>query len=185
MRKPPRKPRPQVRYTPELAERILAALARGQGLRALTRRPGMPTRATIMRWLKTRPDFADEASLARFDGGLGFDGLGPDGRRGRPRGLTPAVDLEIYDRLSAGEPLVSVCRDPRMPSRSTVQSWARADPAFARTLDLARENACWAEADARLAALGLTSFHDLAKAPLPNVPNPRGRGRPRKTDPKP
>jgi transposase-like protein len=174
---PARKPRkPRVRFSPEVAARILAALNAGHGLRRLARQPGLPTRATIMRWLKAHPDFADQVWVARFDGGLGVGGPG------RPTRYSPRLHTRIYDRLSAGVPLRTICASPAMPSRSTVYNWARAHPRFARALDLARENALSAEADARLEALGFHNYYDLARAPLPDV---RGPGRPRKPKPPP
>ena len=57
-------------------------------------------------------------------------------------------------RLSHGEPLRTVCRDPHLPSRSTVQAWAQRRPDVARLLDLGRNNAASARADALFKALG-------------------------------
>ncbi|WP_293679754.1 hypothetical protein [uncultured Phenylobacterium sp.] len=133
--------KPRVPYSPHVVDRICAGLEEGRGLRRLCREPGMPTRASVMRWLKTRPDFADVAALMRRMSGLG--------RAGRPSGYRRDLDYAICERLLAGEPLRTVCRDPAMPSRSTVHAWMRRDPEFARAIDMAREMAAWAAAEAR------------------------------------
>ncbi|HEX7943531.1 MAG TPA: hypothetical protein VF495_02635 [Phenylobacterium sp.] len=73
---------------------------------------------------------------------------------GRPSGLTEDIADEIYLRLSDGEPLRTLCRDPHLPSRSTVQAWAHRHPDVARLLDLGRENARWDQADRVFTALG-------------------------------
>jgi hypothetical protein len=133
-------------YSPAVAVRLLNGLAAGQGLRALCRGPGMPTRATVMRWLKERPDFAAHAARARGDSGLD--------RPGRRTRYSPALLDEIYLRLSQGEPLRTLCQDPAMPARSTLQAWGHSRPDVARVLDLAAQNAAFAEADRRVDHLG-------------------------------
>jgi hypothetical protein len=40
---------------------------------------------------------------------------------------TPGMAAEICRRMSEGEPLRQICRDPDMPPESTVRSWARAN----------------------------------------------------------
>ncbi|TBR25447.1 hypothetical protein EPO15_02205 [bacterium] len=57
-------------------------------------------------------------------------------------------------RLSHGEPLRTICRDPHLPSRSTVQAWAHRHAHVARLLDLGRDNAARTRADAVFEALG-------------------------------
>ena len=176
----PRKP--HVRFTPELAGRIYEALEAGHGLRRIVRQPGMPTRATVMRWLKTRREFADLVGFARWLGALrrgAPDGLDMDDRprRGRPAADNPRLRAALYQRLCAGEPLKRICRDPAMPSRSTVHNWMRRDAELARSLGLARELADWAAVDHSLSALGFDTVEAYLAAPLPEVPGP---GRPRK-----
>jgi hypothetical protein len=53
------------KFTPALAERILAGLAEGRSLRAVAAEPGMPGRATILRWVATDRDFRDQYARAR------------------------------------------------------------------------------------------------------------------------
>lgn len=44
---------------------------------------------------------------------------------GRPSSYTEPVATEICSRISAGESLRAVCRDPEMPSIPTVRRWLR------------------------------------------------------------
>lgn len=130
-RRRPKAPKPYVPFSQEVADRILQGLSEGRGLRALCRGPHMPTRPTVMRWLKAHPVFADEVFLARFLGGLD--------RPGRPTRLTPELLDAIYLRLCHGEPLRTLCADPAMPARATVQAWAAARPDAAEALAHGRE----------------------------------------------
>lgn len=133
--------KPRVPFSPQVADRICGAFEEGRGLRRLCREPGMPTRASVMRWLRHRRDFAEVAGFMRWMSGLD--------RVGRPSGYRGDLDDAICQRLLAGEPLRTLCRDPAMPSRSTVHTWMRRDPEFARGVALAREMAYWAAAEAR------------------------------------
>ena len=45
---------------------------------------------------------------------------------------------ELLDRTAKGEPLSTICRDPRMPSRSSVYVWLDADKDFAGHFQRAR-----------------------------------------------
>lgn len=45
---------------------------------------------------------------------------------------------ELLERTAKGEQLVKVCRDPRMPARSSVYSWIDSDPEFAGRFRAAR-----------------------------------------------
>jgi hypothetical protein len=132
--------KPRAPFSPEIAVSLLNGLAAGRGLRALCRGPDMPTRPTVMRWLKQHPAFADLVREARFAGGLTL--------AGRPSGHSAPLVAHIYDRMSRGEPLSRICADPALPSRSTIHNWTHRAPATARALDMARENAAWARADA-------------------------------------
>jgi hypothetical protein len=59
---------------------------------------------------------------------------------GKPSVYTPELAEEICARLSAGESLKSICRDPGMPPFSTVQGWARTNHCgFTALYDCARE----------------------------------------------
>lgn len=62
--------------------------------------------------------------------------------RGRPKGSyhvrTRAIEDEIIERLSTGEPLAQICRDEGMPHPTTVHDWADADKEFSQRLARAR-----------------------------------------------
>lgn len=128
---PPRPPKRYVPYSRAVANLILFGLAMGVGLREICRGEAMPTRATVMRWLKQRPDFAAEVAAARATGGLA--GVG------RPMICGDVMLDEIYDRLCQGERLQAICRDPAMPGRSTVHAWLKRHPEVARVVALGRE----------------------------------------------
>ncbi len=57
------------------------------------------------------------------------------------------VAREILRRVSAGEALAAVCRDPGMPHRVTVGRWAKAAAPFARGMAQARQAAGWRHAN--------------------------------------
>jgi hypothetical protein len=116
--------KPRVPFCPEVADRICDALRSGQGLRRLCREPGMPTRATIMRWLKEKPRFAEDVGLSRWCSGLdGGSGMG------RPSGYSREAHDALAEALVSGVPLRTVCRDPAFPSReaggvgATISAW--------------------------------------------------------------
>lgn len=44
-------------YTPELAASFCAAIADGSTLRSACKKPGMPSKATVFRWLGEHPEF--------------------------------------------------------------------------------------------------------------------------------
>lgn len=58
---------------------------------------------------------------------------------GRPSLRTPEIIEEIIERLSAGEPMAWICRDPHMPAVRTVTSWMDADEALSASIARARE----------------------------------------------
>jgi len=72
---------------------------------------------------------------------------------GRPSTRTPEAVKEICDRLSSGEPLRAICRDPRMPGWDTVYDWMARDEGFALQVAQARENGVEAIAQDTLAMI--------------------------------
>ncbi|EBJ4216936.1 ubiquitin carboxyl-hydrolase [Salmonella enterica] len=51
-------------YLPEVAEDICALLADGESLRSICKRPGMPNKATVFRWLRIHKEFCDQYAKA-------------------------------------------------------------------------------------------------------------------------
>lgn len=66
---------------------------------------------------------------------------------GRPAIYTPELADVICDRLSNGESLRSVCRDPLMPDKKTVLKWLRNDEEFVAQYARAKEEAADALVD--------------------------------------
>ena len=44
-------------YSPEIAEKFCAAIAEGKSIRSACKQPGMPSKATVFRWLREQPEF--------------------------------------------------------------------------------------------------------------------------------
>jgi LmbE family N-acetylglucosaminyl deacetylase len=58
-------------YTPALAAKFCAAIADGGSLRSVCKKAGMPSKATVFRWLGEHPDFVtmyEKATDERADG---------------------------------------------------------------------------------------------------------------------
>jgi terminase small subunit-like protein len=53
-------------------------------------------------------------------------------RTGRPTIKTPELCAEICRRISEGETLTNICRDPDMPAWTTVHDWKKADESFGK-----------------------------------------------------
>ena len=58
---------------------------------------------------------------------------------GRQSSYVAEVAAEIIDRLTTGEPLLSICRDSRMPPVRTVYNWERDIPEFTAEFARARQ----------------------------------------------
>lgn len=54
---------------------------------------------------------------------------------------------ELLKRLSDGEPLLSICKDPRMPARRSIYAWIEQDADFAAQFRSARARGVHALAD--------------------------------------
>ena len=125
--------RETVAWSEAVAEAILERVAAGEVLYAVLREDGMPTPQSVGRWARERAEFGEALMAARAAGG----------RPGRGGGgvwtYCEAAARAVFDRLCEGEALTSICRDPVMPSMSTVFYWRRAFPDFNATLRVARE----------------------------------------------
>ncbi len=58
---------------------------------------------------------------------------------GRPSLFTAELADEICERLSGGEPLAKICRDPHMPGLRTVYDWAERDSDLSARIARARD----------------------------------------------
>jgi len=70
-----------------------------------------------------------------------------ESRTGRPTLKTPELCAEICRRISEGETMQAILKDPGMPAWTTVHDWKKADESFAKALARAREQQAevWAE----------------------------------------
>ena len=68
-------------------------------------------------------------------------------RTGRPTIKTLELCAEICRRISEGETLTNICRDPDMPAWTTIHDWKRSDDSFRQALAHAREQQAevWAD----------------------------------------
>ena len=79
---------------------------------------------------------------------------------GRPSKYTPELVTEICERLSKGEPLAAICREPRMPGCRTVYDWADADEVISAAIARARD-----EGEEAIAVDCLTIADDVEEHP--------------------
>jgi len=71
-------------------------------------------------------------------------------KTGRPSKHTPELVAEVCERLSAGEPLLQICMDERMPRRRTFYDWVARDDSLSAQFARAREEGCDALAEEAL-----------------------------------
>src|SRR3954465_7988144 len=104
-----------------------------------------------MRWYALRPAENDQAlRLAQVWARLVASGAPPGGGpmpTGRPSLYSPELVAEICERISCGESLAAICRDPTMPCRAAVFRWLREHPEFRGQYEQACEERTefWAE----------------------------------------
>jgi hypothetical protein len=129
----------QLRYTPEIAERVTDALASGRTLAEICRDPSVPSTTTIACWVaEDRDGFAGRYRLARQIG---------HGRTGQVP-WTPELEELILGGLMSGRMLTEICREPDMPSVMSVHNWRTQDRGgFAARYRQAREIGCETIAD--------------------------------------
>jgi hypothetical protein len=122
-----------VRWSEGLARRICRRVAAGELLCQVLREDGMPTQQAVAKWEKDKPAFRHALTQARIEGGR------PKGSRGPAFGYNEGIAREIFERMCDGESLSAICRDPTMPSRSTVLYWRRQFAAFDELVRRGRE----------------------------------------------
>ncbi|WP_337185522.1 hypothetical protein [Phenylobacterium sp.] len=105
---------------PWLKLEVLDRHRAGETLKAICADGHMPCTRLVGVWQRQDPWFRDEMASAKIVC-----------RHRRRWMFEPAVAKEYVDRLSAGETVASLRRDPRMPSRARLRVWRSADPDFA------------------------------------------------------
>jgi transposase-like protein len=124
--------KPRTRYSPDVAQRVLDQLGDGSSLAEVCRRDGMPSESTVRLWVRDNVDgFGDRYHRVR-----GVDVT--------VKPFLPCYSLEIADavieRLTTGQSLAKICRQPGMPSRTTINVWVAMDrDGFAARYRLARQ----------------------------------------------
>jgi hypothetical protein len=122
--------RPSI-YTAELAERILDEIRAGRTLAELCRDAAMPAECTVRKWAQD--------DLHGF--GVLYQSARKAGRGIMPGQLryTPEIAEQVTDALESGQTLAEICKEPGMPSTTTVARWVAEDrDGFAGRYRLAR-----------------------------------------------
>jgi transposase-like protein len=113
------KPGSETIYTPEIAERILAALATGRTLHDICLDADLPAASTVYLWVSdNREGFAARYFQAREAG---------RGSMRRATRYTPELAERILYELADGRTLRDVCRADGMPAAATVRLWVAED----------------------------------------------------------
>jgi len=123
---------PRCKYTPELEAAICRLARAGDTLTAIAARPELPDRATLYRWMKRRPDFAEryEEACAGRSRVLRRHRSHP-GESPLPALVYSAATVElICSHLLAGYGMSDIARMPGMPPRPTLWLWLRRHPEF-------------------------------------------------------
>lgn len=123
---------PPVPFSTALIRRIARRVAAGESVEAICAEPGMPHRATLARWTKTRPKLAELLRRAKASAGRGA-------RSAQLSTYDPVAADEICERIAEGETLSAICRDPMMPGYSSVQRWRRTFGDFDKAFRGARQ----------------------------------------------
>jgi hypothetical protein len=91
-----------------------------------------------------------------------------ESRIGRPTLKTPELCAEICRRISEGETLTNICRDPGMPSWVTVHDWTKSDESFRQAVIHAREAQAvvWAEDVVNISDDDLPTHEAIGRARL-------------------
>jgi len=103
---------------PQARQQILDRVAAGEAMADICAEPGMPSHASLHAWTRADPNFAAALTNARLRGdrSLAFD---------------EAKARALLARLAAGEGIVSILRDPAMPSRRVYRHWRATQGEFA------------------------------------------------------
>jgi len=127
-------------FTPEKGREIVRRIAGGESLQAVCEDPRMPWTSTVWDWARRHPEFgaaleearkaarvAARAERLRARFGRAAQARRPGGAR---TAYTPELAAEICERLAEGESLLSISRDPAMPTASAIYDWIERHPEF-------------------------------------------------------
>ncbi len=141
--------RKYVRYSEDVAGRIVARVSAGESVPQVCRDRAMPHSTTVYDWARAEPRFGralsvahqqarwtkrtGERAAARAKWAAGRD------PRGRWSTYTPELGDEICWRMIEGQTLKAIGADPLMPCAATILNWVRTIPAFEDAYVQARE----------------------------------------------
>lgn len=128
---------------PQARQQILDRVTAGEKLSRICAEPGMPSYASVHAWTRADANFATALTNARLRGdrSLAFD---------------EAKARALLARLAAGEGIVSILRDPAMPSRRAYRHWRMTQGEFGG--EVWRLNQVKVREAARRGAAGLRPF---------------------------
>lgn len=117
-------------FDPAWADAFLLQVRRGETVADLARRPDWPSRRLVSRWRREQPDF-DRALAAsvRFARDL----------RGPRKPFDQVLADRIIVRVSRGETLADLSKDPTMPGWLALERWRKRRPDFAAALKIAHQ----------------------------------------------
>jgi transposase-like protein len=119
-------------FTPEIAERIVAAVTSGRSLTELCKEDGMPSRHTVQSWVTEHHAYFSERYRRAQEIGRAL--------RGGPFPYSPELADRVLGELMEGRTLIDACNNPGMPTHGTVLLWVRRDhDGFAARYREARE----------------------------------------------
>ena len=121
-----------VRFSAAVSRVLLARVAEGEAISRIVKDPGMPSQKTVGRWAARSDRFRRLLDQAKALGGWSAEGQ-------PPAGYCPVTAAAICARLSQGEPMTAICRDPAMTGHTTVYRWRDEEPDFAQALERARQ----------------------------------------------
>jgi hypothetical protein len=122
--------RPWRRYSDALGTVICARAQRGESLTAICADEGLPCRATVRVWAKTRPGFGARL-LAAVKAGRGT-------QAGRRPVWCRHVAALICERIAMGMTTRQAVDLPGLPCETTVYGWLQTRPEFAEAYGRAR-----------------------------------------------
>ena len=125
----PRRSAP-VRFSARVAREICRRTIAGETQGAICADPHMPSPSTLWHWCRKHPEFGRIYARARA--------LGERDGPGNRRAYCPVTAHEIAARVSEGEALAHIARDPGMPSLRTIFRWAQREGEFAEALAVAK-----------------------------------------------
>lgn len=108
-------------YTTELAEKFCAAIADGKATRTVCKMAGMPSKATVYRWLRENPEFAamyEQATDERTDAQI-EEIVDIADKVALDKDAIKKAKLRIYARLEAAQKMKPKKYGPKVQTEIT------------------------------------------------------------------